>query len=98
YTRCEPDAAIVIVTTRWHEDDLVGRLLAGEYHSSNRENWHVVSLPALYESDYAAAFPVNCTVEPDFRIEDGAALCPQRYPAKRLEHTRTQIGGYHFDA
>ena len=30
YTRAEPDAAIVIIQTRWHEDDLSGWLLAEE--------------------------------------------------------------------
>ena len=27
YTRLEPDAAIILIQTRWHEDDLAGRLL-----------------------------------------------------------------------
>ena len=28
YSRLEPGAVVVIVMTRWHEDDLIGRLLA----------------------------------------------------------------------
>ena len=27
YTRLEPDGAIILIQTRWHEDDLAGRLL-----------------------------------------------------------------------
>ena len=30
-TRLEPGGSMIIVMTRWHEDDLVGRLLGDEY-------------------------------------------------------------------
>jgi predicted phage terminase large subunit-like protein len=45
YTRLEPGASIVVVMARWHEDDLVGRLLNSE------DDWTIVSLPARAESD-----------------------------------------------
>lgn len=45
YTRLMPGGAVVIVMTRWHEDDLVGRIL-----SQGHETWDVISLPALAES------------------------------------------------
>lgn len=38
-TRLEPGASAVVVMTRWHEDDLAGRLV--------REGWPYVCLPAL---------------------------------------------------
>lgn len=44
YTRLEKNGAIVIVATRWHEDDLIGRLLL-----EGGEPWEVVSLPAIAE-------------------------------------------------
>jgi hypothetical protein len=47
YTRLEPGGAIVLIMTRWHEDDLAGRLLLSE----RAEDWEVVSLPALAEAD-----------------------------------------------
>lgn len=43
YTRLMPGGAVVLVQTRWHEDDLAGRLLNGP------EQWEVVNLPALAE-------------------------------------------------
>jgi len=46
YTRLQPGAAIVLLQTRWHEDDLAGRLL--REHSAG---WEVVSLPAVAETD-----------------------------------------------
>ena len=47
YTRLTPDGAIIIIQTRWHEDDLAGWLL--REHAS--ENWDVLSLPAIAEQD-----------------------------------------------
>lgn len=46
YTRREPGAAVIVVMTRWHMDDLVGRLL-------NRLPgiWTRLRMPALAEAD-----------------------------------------------
>lgn len=47
YTRLMPGGAIVVVNTRWHEDDLSGRLLNGS------DKWEVLELPALNEAGEA---------------------------------------------
>jgi hypothetical protein len=44
-TRLEPGGAIVLIQTRWHEDDLAGRLIRAEEEEGG-ERWHVVNLPA----------------------------------------------------
>lgn len=49
YTRLEPNASIILIQTRWHEDDLAGRLLRES--SDGGEHWDVISLPALAEAD-----------------------------------------------
>lgn len=41
-TRLETPGAIIVIQTRWHEDDLTGWLLADDV-----EGWQVLSLPAL---------------------------------------------------
>lgn len=41
-TRLEKDAAVIVIMTRWHEDDLAGRLIA-------QGGWEVLRLPALAE-------------------------------------------------
>jgi predicted phage terminase large subunit-like protein len=46
YTRREPGASIILIMTRWHEDDLAGRLL-----DSSSDPWVVVSLPAIAEEE-----------------------------------------------
>lgn len=45
YTRLMKGGAIIVIQTRWHEDDLAGWLLDDHAH----EGWHVLSLPALSE-------------------------------------------------
>lgn len=42
YTRLMPGGAIVLIQTRWHEDDLAGRILEQE-----QDQWEVLELPAI---------------------------------------------------
>ncbi len=76
YTRLEPGGAIILIMTRWHEDDLAGRILA----SDDAPNWTVISLPALAEE----ADPLG--------RQPGAALCPQRYDEGQLERIHSVLG------
>jgi len=46
YTRLEPDGQIILIMTRWHEDDLAARILA-----QDGDRWTVVRLPAEAEED-----------------------------------------------
>lgn len=46
YTRLEPGGAIVIMSTRWHMDDLTGRAL-----QMDGEDWKRLRFPALAEDD-----------------------------------------------
>ena len=48
YPRLMPGGRIVLIQTRWHEDDLAGRLLREQ-----RERWELLSMPAIAESDDA---------------------------------------------
>lgn len=45
-TRLKPGAAIVLIQTRWHEDDLAGRILSEE-----GDRWRVISLPMEAEDN-----------------------------------------------
>lgn len=78
YTRLMPGGRIVVIQTRWHEDDLSGWLLKEHGH----EGWDVLSLPAL--SDSGALWPAQYPVETLERIQkavgtrDWSALYQQR--------------------
>ena len=82
YSRLEPGARIVLIMTRWHEDDLAGRIFESEEGST----WSVLHLPALAEADDTLGRPV------------GEALCPDRYDVAALERTHRTMGDYAFNA
>jgi len=46
-TRGHPGAAIIIVMTRWHEDDLVGRLLEQSRKDPTSDQWEILHFPAI---------------------------------------------------
>ena len=48
-TRLAPGAPVVVILTRWHEDDLAGRLLA----APDGHLWRVVNIPAQADHDPA---------------------------------------------
>lgn len=77
-TRLMPGGAIVLVLTRWHEDDLAGRLLKAMEQGG--EQWDVVTLPAVAEADDVMGRPL------------GAPLWPEWYPSLELESIKAAIG------
>ncbi len=92
YTRLTPDGRIIVVMTRWHEDDLVGRLLKKEADEIKEgthkgERWTVINFPALAEEgDYLGRQP-------------GEALWPEfGFDHKRLEQIKSDVGSYVFNA
>ena len=82
YTRLQPGGAIIVIATRWHQDDLPGWLL--REHAG--DNWQVVSLPALAEPGDALG-----------RAE-GEALWPSRFPLEALARIREAIGSTAWSA
>ena len=46
YTRLEPRGSVILVMTRWHRDDLAGRLLDAE-----GDRWKVLRFPAIAEKE-----------------------------------------------
>jgi len=70
-TRLKPGGRIVLIMTRWHEDDLGGRLLA-----QNPGEWRLLRLPALAEADDPLGRAEGAPLWPDW--EDAAALARKR--------------------
>ena len=52
YTRLEPDGVLILVQTRWHEDDLAGRLIR-QAKNGEGEPWRILTLPAIREENLA---------------------------------------------
>ena len=66
-TRLKPGGRIVLVMTRWHEDDLAGRLLAAG------DAWHVLRLPALAEPGDPLGRKPGTALWPDWENEGALA-------------------------
>ncbi|MFJ2780277.1 terminase large subunit domain-containing protein [Kitasatospora sp. NPDC087315] len=76
YTRRAPGASQIIINTRWHEDDLCGRIL-----QQDPDGWERINLPAIADSaDDILGRPI------------GAALWPSRYDEQELAETRKAVG------
>ena len=72
-------ACVVIVMTRWHEDDVVGRLTDPSnpcYSYEEAKKWKVINLPAIAEED-----------DPLGR-QPGEVLWPERFSLEFLEAQR----------
>lgn len=86
YPRLEPDAPIILMMQRWHEDDLAGRLLRDQ---SGADRWEVVSLPSMAESqderDQMNAVYGQQAGGPDpLGRRQGDALWPERFGSAAL--------------
>lgn len=92
YTRLEPHAAIILIMTRWHEDDLAGRIL-----DEIPEGWEILRLPAISETqaerDEWAREHHQPTKQPDpIGRKPGLPLDPDRFPLAVLEEQRRVLG------
>jgi predicted phage terminase large subunit-like protein len=79
-TRIQRDGAIILIMTRWHENDLAGKLLAAQEEEG--EKWEVVNLPATAEDN-----------DPLGR-ELGQPLCPDLFSKDALESIKKAVGSY----
>lgn len=83
YTRLSPKSGILLGMTRWHEDDLAGRLL--REMDNDGDQWRIVSFPAIAECDE------------EYRNE-GEALHPERYDLERLTKIKKAVGSQAWNA
>jgi len=100
YTRLEEkSSAVVVIMTRWHEDDLAGRMIAKDNEAlsdpnSERflEGWDIISLPAIAEED--ERFEIRNS---DYQERLGAKfvgrkvgepLYPKKFPVERYSQIR----------
>jgi predicted phage terminase large subunit-like protein len=77
YTRLAPGGGVLVILTRWHDDDLAGRLLKSALQGG--DEWEVVRYPAIAEEDE------------EFR-KAGEALHPERYSVEALRRIEKAVG------
>ncbi len=75
-SRLEPRGSVIVVMTRWHEDDFAGRLINQLKIGKIRAPWEEINFPAIAtEKDILGRKP-------------GEALWPWRYPIEELHDKR----------
>lgn len=84
-TRLRPNAKIILIATRWHLEDLTGRLLE-ESRSGRGDRWETVVLPAIAND----RDPLNRA--------PGEALWPESYPVTALERIKSLESSRQWEA
>lgn len=84
YTRLMPGGAVVIIGTRWHEEDLIGWNIANNSH----EDWTVLNIPAIAVEG----------LDDPLQRELGEALWPEQYPIERLLEIKNTLGSREWAA
>ena len=69
YTRLMPGGGVLLILTRWHQDDLAGRLLYEMQHGGDK--WDIIVYPAI-------------AVHKERYREEGEPLNPERYDLEAL--------------
>ncbi len=84
-TRLEPTARVIFITTRWHPDDVAGRLLQA-MELGEGDPWTAVRFPAeAEEADELGRHP-------------GDALWPEEFSLEWLHDQRRRIGSHAYTA
>lgn len=78
YTRLAPGGGVLVMMTRWHDDDLSGRLLR-KMAEGDGDEWVVVEYPAQ-------------AVHDELFRKAGEALHPERYGNEALERIKRTVG------
>lgn len=90
YTRQEGHTAIICIGTRWHTDDVIGRLLAEEERNRLEntpyyDKWTLIEFPAI-------------ALEDEKYRDKGEALWPEKFPIEKLRTTEEALGPYEWSA
>jgi len=91
YTRQEGYGAIIVIMTRWHKDDLVGRLLKKQEADEQNPDitefdaWEVIKFPAIAIND-------------EQHRKAGEALWKEKFSLPMLMNTKNSIGSYEWSA
>lgn len=98
-TRLHPNGRVIIVMTRWHPDDLAGRLLREEGRIENGGKWTVLEFAAEAMEPYEGKDDSE-TIYPDaLGREPGQALWPEHgFNEEWLADQKAAVGSYTFSA
>lgn len=92
FTRINPGGFMVLTLTRWHDEDVAGKLLKQVKEGKGGHRVVVLRLPALAETqeerESAGELGLPVDEEDPLGREPGEALWPEQYSAEELEAVR----------
>lgn len=92
HTRLLPGGAIIVIQTRWQEEDLAGKLLAAE-ESGDGERWEKLIFP-VFNEDMSALWPEAYPVETLNELRKPGVTHPYDWAALYEQRPRPVEGGY----
>lgn len=91
-TRLEKDALVLMTITRWHAEDLAGKVIElMKEVGANADQWMVLNFPAIMNRELPYLVPE------DIR-KNGEALWPNKYDKEALNKIQHTVGSYIFTA
>ncbi|MCX7909137.1 MAG: phage terminase large subunit [Ignavibacteria bacterium] len=98
YTRLEPDGVLLIVMTRWHEDDIVGRLLASNSFIEINNNIHQLPTKTQSSSWLLLKLPALAKDNDPLGREIGEPLWKERFDLNSILEQKKILGDFWFSA
>lgn len=89
YTRLAPGGGVIVMATRWHQDDLIGRLLREQ--AAGGDVWEVLDFPAVDTTG-------DTVIDGEVVRRAGESLHPARYPLDALMQIKRAIGSREWSA
>jgi predicted phage terminase large subunit-like protein len=86
YTRLAKGGKVLIIQTRWAEDDLIGRVLEKAKKDPESDQFTVVSFPTEFDETHPHIHPL------DPRTEEGEVLWPDFMSDSKVASTKKTVG------
>lgn len=96
-TRLAPQGSKVLVMTRWHDDDLAGRLLRLSQKDKRSDQWIVLVLAATNDEGNNSYIWNSATGEKKM-LPAYESLWPEAYPREYLDRQRANLGAVFYSA
>lgn len=101
-TRLAPGGGVLIINTRWHDDDLSGRLLERMNEDEEFERFDCIDFPAIAEEDEYLSMDDRIVYAPEpgatLLRHKGEAMHPVRYGLKQLNAIKRVLHPRHWNA
>lgn len=97
-TRLMPGGKIAILHTRWHQRDLIGRLIKDATLNPDADQYEVFEFPAILEVPNPAADPDSASYDPEATAVVQKSLWPEQWSLEHLLRTKASMPAWQWNA